>query len=219
MADAKTRMAATNLSALMTAPDDELDGLRSALGPAAASRPQIERLREVLLALADYLHDGPERLERLTRASEALRAEARAAETPRAAPPVVDDAQDDIDAELREEGTMELSLAVARRMTQDTALPFRAAEPLPFRAAAADDSSPDPLLTMTVESYASLCALAQAYPESSAETHRRFGVVDPTARRRLDEMWRARFTMDGALYELWSALYGQFHGWLVANRT
>ncbi len=110
-----------------------------------------------------------------------------------------------IDPELLDEGTMAISLRAHEK------------SPLPFRPAASGEIDPEPLAALQVESYASLCALIGAFPERSATTHAQYGILDPAARVRLDEVWRGRFATDPALYELWSVLYGQFHQWLVAH--
>jgi hypothetical protein len=71
----------------------------------------------------------------------------------------------------------------------------------------------------TLPSYASLCAeLSLAPPEKVAEILRRYGVADETARRALDETWRARLAESPAMRQEMQKLYKDYRDWLLKQQ-
>lgn len=93
------------------------------------------------------------------------------------------------------------------------------AEPLPFRRslpsiALADDA---PIPELTLEAYASMRALASAFPERRRDTLRRYGIGDDVTADRLDARWAVRFEAEPELAARYLELFEQYRAWFEAN--
>lgn len=74
------------------------------------------------------------------------------------------------------------------------------------------------LLTMTVESYASLCAECIVSPLDRAEIHRRYDVGGESERRALDAHWRGRLQNDRELAARFQSIYTDYEKWVRSRR-
>ena len=93
---------------------------------------------------------------------------------------------------------------------------------LPFEQGGHGRLEPPPV-DLTVEQYASLCAMCAVYPEPAHQTqlNTRFGVggqiQGERARDRLDQHWQRRFEREPALLETWRVRLQEYRGWFAAE--
>lgn len=90
------------------------------------------------------------------------------------------------------------------------ALPFNHAGS--FLSPAVAKPAPSPQLTL--DAYASLCAELAVFPARATDILRKYGVVDDTMRRELDQRWRVLFTTASPLREEWQRKVTSFGDWL-----
>lgn len=123
------------------------------------------------------------------------------------------------------EGVAELAAASPRASIDETqALDLQAiwgaSDALPFERARGGHPTYEPVpVALTVEQYASLCALCAEYPEPHAvtATEGRFGVPHG-ARDALDRHWQQRFEAEPAVRAAWRARLVEYRAWLVSER-
>ena len=76
-----------------------------------------------------------------------------------------------------------------------------------------------PPVDLTVEQYASLCALCAAYPDHAGASNVRFGVHDGAARDRLDRYWQSRFDGEPEVRAAWQTRLQAYRAWLESERA
>ncbi len=93
------------------------------------------------------------------------------------------------------------------------------AEPLPFRRSQQPVVLAEevPLPDLTLEAYASMRALAAAFPERRWDTLRRYGIVDQTVADRLDARWEVRFVAEPELAASYLELFQHYRAWFESN--
>ena len=90
------------------------------------------------------------------------------------------------------------------------ALPFNHAGTAPPPVAGKFASAPQ----LTLDAYASLCAELSVFPARTIDILQKYGVVDDSMRRELDQRWRDLFTTAPPLRDEWQRKVTSFSDWL-----
>ncbi|MCC6521602.1 MAG: hypothetical protein IT373_02975 [Polyangiaceae bacterium] len=88
----------------------------------------------------------------------------------------------------------------------------------PSATPAVSGASGAPVVELTIDQYASLCARCDVYKERTQEIERAFGIGSAEARRALTAHWVARLTSDRAVFSEFNARFHEYHAWLAAER-
>ncbi|MCC6525837.1 MAG: hypothetical protein IT373_24535 [Polyangiaceae bacterium] len=92
--------------------------------------------------------------------------------------------------------------------------PAPAGTPREGAGAGSVSAPPQAPVELTVQQLASLCASCAVHPDAARETEKHFGLPTPESRRALDEVWRARFRAEPALFQAFTAYFRAYQAWL-----
>jgi hypothetical protein len=74
--------------------------------------------------------------------------------------------------------------------------------------------APAPAPQLTLDAYASLCAELAVFPARTIDILRKYGVLDDTMKRELDQRWRDIFITAPPLRDEWQRKVASFGDWL-----